>query len=72
MNAPGNKPQRSKASLSGKEKAENSKSMRIVLTQGERNLLLKACNKYRYTIPPYIKSRQPETDMLEAIIGKLS
>ena len=72
MNAPGDKPQRSKASLSGREKAKKSKSVRIVLTQGERDLLLKACNKYRYTIPPYIKSRLPEIDMLEAIIGKLS
>jgi hypothetical protein len=72
MNVTGNKSRRSKASRSEKEKAKNSKFVRIVLTQGERELLLKACNKYRYTIPAYIQSREPEIDMLEAIIGKLS
>jgi len=72
MNVTGNKPRRSKVSLSGKKKAKNSESVRVILTQGERELLLKACDKYRYTIPTYLKSRQPEIDMLEAIIGKLS
>jgi hypothetical protein len=72
MNAISNKPRRSKASISGKDNARSSKSVRIILTQVERELLLKACIKYRYAIPAYIQSRQPEVDMLEAIIGKLS
>jgi len=43
-----------------------------MLTPVERELLLKACLKYRYTIPAYIKSRQAEVEALDTIVGKLS
>jgi hypothetical protein len=46
--------------------------VRIILTQVERELLLKACLKFRYTIPAYIRSKQAEVDVLDAIVGKLS
>jgi hypothetical protein len=72
MNAIGGKPRRKKASTSEKDKKNDAGSVRIILTQVEKELLLKACVKYRYTIPAYIKSKQPEVDALDAIIGKLS
>jgi hypothetical protein len=46
--------------------------VRIVLSQAERELLLKACIKYRYMIPAYIQSRQAEVEALNAIVDKLS
>lgn len=64
--------QGAKASASKKKKTSSSRSARVILTEVEREVLLKACKKYRYTIPVYIKSRQPEIDILDAIIGKLS
>jgi hypothetical protein len=72
MNAIGKKPRRSKASPSKKDKETDSRSVRIILTQVERELLLKACLKFRYTIPAYIRSKQAEVDVLDAIVGKLS
>jgi len=47
-------------------------SVLVKLTQGERDLLLKICDKYRHKIPTYLKSRQWEIGMLEEIIDKLS
>jgi hypothetical protein len=47
-------------------------SVRIDLTDLERELLLKACMKYRYTIPAYIQSKQPEIEALDHIIAKLA
>ena len=75
MNATGKKLRRSKPSPSRKGKQDretDQQSVRISLTQFERELLLKACMKYRYTIPVYFQSRQPEVDALNAIVGKLS
>ncbi len=72
MNAIGGKPRRKNTSTSKKDKKNDAGAVRIILTQVEKELLLKACVKYRYTIPTYIKSKQPEVDALDAIIGKLS
>ena len=75
MNATGKKPRRSRTSPSKtkkKDRETDSQSMRIVLTQAEKELLLKACTKYRYTIPAYLQSRQAEVDTLNAIVSKLS
>jgi len=47
-------------------------SVRINLTLTEREILLKACHKYRYSIPAYIQSRKAEMEALDAIIEKLS
>ena len=34
-------------------------------------LLLKACRKYRSTIPPYLQVNQPELEHLNGLIAKL-
>jgi hypothetical protein len=47
-------------------------NVRIELTGFERELLLKACTKYLYTIPAYIQSKQPEIEALNALIVKLA
>ncbi|MEJ2158681.1 MAG: hypothetical protein P8X96_25420 [Desulfobacteraceae bacterium] len=72
MKATSKKPRRSKASRPEKDKQIDTRSVRIVLTQVERELLLKACLKYRYTIPAYIQSKQAEAETLDAIVSKLS
>jgi hypothetical protein len=72
MNATGNKPRKSKASHPKKDKGKDSRAVRIILTPVERELLLKACLKYRHVIPGYIQSRQAEIDALDAIVDKLS
>ncbi len=72
MNSNGNKARRKKASPSKRDKELDSGSQGIILTQAEKELIVKACLKYRYTIPAYIKSRQPEVDSLDAIIDKLA
>jgi ABC-type oligopeptide transport system substrate-binding subunit len=75
MNATGKKLRRSIVSPSEKDKKvseTDSQTVRITLTQAERELLLKACMKYRYTIPAYFQSRQAELETLNAIINKLS
>jgi len=75
MNAAGKKLRRSTVSPSEKDKKvseTDSQAVRITLTQAEREFLLKACMKYRYTIPAYLQSRQAEVETLNAIINKLS
>ena len=75
MNAAGKKLRRSIVSPSENDKKvseTDSQAVRITLTQAERELLLKACMKYRYKIPAYIQSRQAEVKTLNAIVRKLS
>ena len=72
MAASGKRTREAIASTQKKQKATSHKSVKIILTQAERDILLKACMKYRYTIPAYIQSTQPEVDRLNAIIDKLS
>jgi len=63
---------RVKASKSKKEKTSSPRPLQDILTDAEREVLLKACRKYRCTIPGYIKSKQPEIHAVDAIIQKLS
>jgi hypothetical protein len=72
MAASGKKHQAAEAPPMGKEKPTDSQSVQIIFTQAEKELLLKACMKYKYTIPAYIQSTQPEVDRLNALIEKLS
>jgi len=72
MRVIGNKARKAEVSRSNKDKKTDSRAVRITLTQVEREILLKACQKYRYTIPAYIRSRQAEIDTLDALLGKLS
>jgi hypothetical protein len=44
----------------------------LQLTEGERELLIKACQRYRAGIPTYLKSRENERATLDALIAKLS
>jgi hypothetical protein len=43
----------------------------LVLTEAERELLLKACQRYRSSIPAYLKSREEERERLDRLIEKL-
>ncbi len=72
MKATSKNPRRAKASRPKKDRQIDTRSVRLVLTQVERELLLKACLKYRYTIPAYIQSKQAEAETLDAIVSKLS
>jgi hypothetical protein len=63
---------RSRKKASKKEETISPISLQLSLTKNEREILLKACQKYRHTIPAYLKSRQPEIRLIDAIIEKLS
>lgn len=51
--------------------SEGAGSRGVVLTAAERELLLKACQRYRAGIPAYLKSRESERALLDALIEKL-
>lgn len=59
------------ASRSGKQNGDGPGSVSLKITQAEKELLLKACIKYRYTIPAYLQSKRLEADALESVIKKL-
>jgi hypothetical protein len=63
---------RARAPASKKEEASRPRPLQVILTEAEREVLLKACKRYRYMIPGYIRSRQPEICVIDAIIHKLS
>ena len=44
----------------------------VDLSVTEKEILLKACKKYRYSIPNYLESRQLEITIIDAIMEKLS
>jgi hypothetical protein len=44
----------------------------LQLTEAEREILLKACQRYRAGIPAYLKSREEERLALDVLIEKLS
>jgi len=48
------------------------KTRRIDLEAAELTVLLKACAKYRSSLPIYLQSGQPELRLIEGIIRKLS
>ena len=50
----------------------NSKKSRVALETAEVDLILKACQKYRSTMPHYLQSAQPELQTVEDVIRKLS
>jgi hypothetical protein len=54
------------------EETSGSRSVKIILTETERQTLLKACERYRHSIPTYIQSKQAELHVVDAIIEKLS
>jgi hypothetical protein len=45
---------------------------RIELTLAERELLLRACQRYRAAVPTYLKSREEERQLLDVVIEKLA
>ena len=61
-----------RASTSKKGETSSPRTLQLILTKAEREVLLKACKRYRYTIPGYIKSKQPEIRVVDGIIQKLS
>jgi hypothetical protein len=50
----------------------SSKKSRVALETAEVDLILKACQKYRSTMPHYLQSVQPEVQTVEEVIRKLS
>ena len=51
---------------------ENDNTRRVALTTAEIETLLKACTRYRASLPIYLQSTQTELEILEALIRKLS
>ena len=47
-------------------------SRKLELTQPERELLLRACQRYRAAIPAYLKSTEAERAGLDRLIERLS
>jgi len=43
----------------------------LALTEPERDLLLKACQRYRASIPAYLKSGEEERRLLDALVARL-
>jgi len=60
------------ASSLKKKKASNPGSLQLNLTKAEREIILEACKKYRYKIPAYLRSKEPELRLVDEIIEKLS
>jgi hypothetical protein len=50
----------------------NAKKSRLALEASEVEVLLKACRKYRATIPIYLQNVQPELLTVDQVIRKLS
>ena len=50
----------------------NGKKSRVALEMAELDVILKACQKYRSTMPHYLQSAQPELRAVEDVIRKLS
>ena len=48
------------------------KTKRIDLDEAELRLLLKACKRYRYSVPAYLQSGRLELRLVDAVIRKLS
>lgn len=59
------------ASRPKKEKGVSAGTVNIKFTQAEKQLLLKACAKYRYSIPAYLQSGQSEIEALDLVMTKL-
>jgi hypothetical protein len=45
---------------------------RVAFTPEERELLVRACRRYRAAIPVYLKSGEEERQLLDRLIEKLS
>jgi hypothetical protein len=48
------------------------KASRIKLAEKEKNTLIKALQRYKQLIPPYIQSNQDEIKIVNSLIKKLS
>jgi hypothetical protein len=59
--------------VSGPDEGDREGGGRTVqLTEAERELLIKACQRFRAGIPAYLKSREDERATLDALLAKLS
>jgi len=58
--------------VSSQEKGDREEGRTLQLTEGERELLLKACQRLRSAIPSYLKSKEEERAILDALVEKLS
>ncbi len=60
--------------MSSQEKGdrEGGRPRILELSEGERELLLKACQRLRAAIPSYLKSKEEERAILDALLEKLS
>jgi hypothetical protein len=54
------------------EEGLDSQSLKVLLTETEKQVLLKACERYRHSIPSYLQSSQAELRIVERIIERLS
>jgi hypothetical protein len=54
------------------DSADGSGGCALTLTQAERELLLRACQRYRAAVPTYLKSKEGERRLLDSLIEKLA
>ena len=53
-------------------KRKTSKTYKLALSEEERAVLRKACNRYRCSVPSYLISQQAEIEILDTVLRKLS
>ena len=58
--------------MSGQGEQDPQAGRAVQLTDAERELLRRICERYRSTIPSYLKSKEEERATVEALIQKLS
>ncbi len=54
------------------DESESDARCKLELTQSERELLLRACQRYRAAIPTYLKSTEAERALLDRLVERLS
>ena len=53
-------------------KKKGSSSVEVALTDEEVEIFVRACEKYKQSVPIYIESRRREIRILDSILNKLS
>lgn len=54
------------------ESKDHRNALRLELSQDETQILLKACKRYRSTIPSYLQARKAEIKIVDSLISILS
>ena len=61
----------SKGEKKKRRNSSNEAVIEVVLTPAEVEVVIRACRKYRQTIPVYIESRREEAQVIDSVLKKL-